>query len=139
MGSWFCGHDPALCRGSCVFIVCCWPRPSVATADNDSARSKAIEKIVAISPQAKAVTVTEQYVCQIHSWRHIDVRSLETGYLKAIPIREGQAVKAGELMFEIVPVLYKARWEAAVAERDLAQLELNNTKRLADETRCLSE
>jgi membrane fusion protein, multidrug efflux system len=108
--------------------------PSVATADNDSAesKSKAIEKIVAISPQAKAVTVTQQYVCQIHSRRHIDVRALETGYLKAIPIREGQAVKEGELMFEIVPVLYKARWEAAAAERDLAQLELNNTKRMAD-------
>ena len=105
--------------------------PSVATADNDSAKSKAIEKIVAISPMAKAVTVTQQYVCQIHSQRHIDVRALETGYLKAIPIKEGQAVKAGELMFEIVPVLYKAKLDAAVAERDLAQLELNNTKKLA--------
>ena len=41
-------------------------------------------------------------------------------------------MKEGEVMFEIVPVLYKARWDAAVAERDLAQLELNNTKKLAD-------
>ena len=107
--------------------------PSVATADNDSAKSKAIEKIVAIRLQAKAVTVTEQYVCQIHSSRHIDVRSLETGYLKAIPIKEGQTVKAGDLMFEIVPVLYKARLDAEMAERDLAQLELNSTKKLADQ------
>ena len=106
--------------------------PSVATADNDSAESKAIEKIVAISPQAKAVTVTQQYVCQIHSRRHIDVRALETGYLKAVPVKEGQAVKEGEVMFEIVPVLYKAKLDAALAERDLAQLELNNTKKLAD-------
>ena len=34
-------------------------------------------------------------------------------------------------MFEVVPTLYKARWDAEVAERDLAQLELNNTRRLA--------
>ena len=106
---------------------------SVATADSDSVKSKAIEKIVAISPQAKTVTATQQYVCNIHSWRHIDVRSLETGYLKAIPIREGQSVKVGELMFEIVPVLYKARWEAAAAERDLAKLELNNTQKIANQ------
>ena len=94
--------------------------PAVATADNDSAKSTVTKKIVATSPQAKAVTVTEQYVCQIHSQRHIDVRSVNSGYLMAIPIKEGQAVKAGEVMFEIVPVLYKARWEAAAAERDLA-------------------
>ncbi len=105
--------------------------PTVATAENDSAESKAIEKIVVIRPEAKAVTVTQQYVCQIHSRRHIDVRSLNTGYLSAIPIKEGQAVKEGDLMFEIVPVVYKARWEAAAAERDLAKLELNNTQRMA--------
>jgi membrane fusion protein (multidrug efflux system) len=41
-------------------------------------------------------------------------------------------VKAGDLMFEIVPVLYQARWEAAAAERNLAQVEFNSTKKLAE-------
>ena len=107
--------------------------PSVATADNEPAGAKAIEKIVVISPRTKTVTVTEQqYACKIHSRRHIDVRSLQTGYLKALPIQDGQAVKVGERMFEIVPVLYKARLAGAMAERDLAQLELNYTKKLAE-------
>jgi membrane fusion protein, multidrug efflux system len=106
--------------------------PSVATAGNDSVKTKATVKIVAKSPEAKDVTLTEQYVCQIRSRQHIDVRALETGYLKAIPIKEGQAVKEGELMYEIVPVLYKARWEAAAAERDLAQLEFNYAQALAN-------
>ena len=114
-------------------------KPSVATADIDPAKSKSVEKIVAISPQAKAVTVTEQYVCQIHSRRHIDVRAQATGYLKAVPIREGQAVKEGELMFEIVPVLYKARLDAELAERDLAQLEFTNTKKMADIHKVVSQ
>jgi membrane fusion protein, multidrug efflux system len=113
--------------------------PSVATADSGSAESKSSEKIVAISPQAKAVTVTEQYVCQIHSRRHIDVRSPKTGYLKAIPVREGQAVKEGDLMLEIAPVLYQARRDAAVAERDLALLELNSTKKLAKQKGVVSQ
>ena len=36
-------------------------------------------KIVVTSPKAKDVILTEQYVCQIHSQRHIEVRALETG------------------------------------------------------------
>ena len=35
------------------------------------------------------------------------------------------------MLFETVPVLYKAKWDAAVAERDLAQLELDYSTRLA--------
>jgi membrane fusion protein (multidrug efflux system) len=89
-------------------------------------------KITATSPLAKDVTITQEYVCQIRSRRHIDVCALENGYLKAIPVKEGQAVKEGDLLFEVVPILYKARLDAEVAERDLAQLELNYTKTLAD-------
>jgi membrane fusion protein (multidrug efflux system) len=81
---------------------------------------------------AKDVIITQEYVCQIHSRRHIDVCALEDGYLKAIPVKEGQAVKEGEVMFEVVPTLYKARWDAEVAERDLAKLELDYTKTLAE-------
>ena len=88
--------------------------------------------IVVTSPMAKDITIIQEYVCQIHSRRQIDVRSLEDGYLKAIPVREGQEVKEGDLMFEVVPVLYKARLDAELAERDLAQLELNYTTTLAD-------
>jgi membrane fusion protein (multidrug efflux system) len=89
-------------------------------------------KIVVTSPMAKDVIITQDYVCQIHSQRHIDLCALDDGYLEAIPIREGQAVKTGELMFQVVPVLYKAELAAEVAERDLAQMELNYTQTLAD-------
>jgi membrane fusion protein, multidrug efflux system len=41
-------------------------------------------------------------------------------------------VKAGDLMFEIAVPLSKARLDVEVAARDLAQLELNNTMKLAD-------
>ncbi len=36
-------------------------------------------------------------------------------------------------MFKIVPILYKAKLDAETAEAQLAQLELNNTKRLFDD------
>ncbi len=90
------------------------------------------DKIVVTSPVAKDVIITQQYVCQIRSRRHIDVCALEDGYLKAVAVREGQRVKEGEVMFEINPVLYKAKWEAEVAERDLAKLEMDLSQTLAN-------
>src|SRR5262245_11805108 len=73
-------------------------------------------KIVVTSPKAKDVIITQQYVCQIHSQRNIKVCALQNGYLQKIPVKEGQAVKQGEVMFKVVPTLYKAKWDAEVAE-----------------------
>jgi membrane fusion protein, multidrug efflux system len=88
-------------------------------------------KIVVTSPLAQDVTIKQEYVCQIHSRKHINVCALENGYLKEIKIREGQAVKEGEVMFEVVPILYKARLDTELAEMNLAELELKFSRTLA--------
>ncbi|MFO0848754.1 MAG: biotin/lipoyl-binding protein [Gemmataceae bacterium] len=90
-------------------------------------------KIVATSPQVKDVVLTQQYVCQIRSQRNIEVRALQEGYLEQITIKEGQAVKAGDVLFQVLPILYKTRLDAELAEVQLAQLELNNTRRLYEQ------
>jgi len=87
-------------------------------------------KIVTTSPAAKDVVLTQEYVCQIHSRRHIKIQALQGGYLQEVRVKEGQVVKEGDLMFKIVPVLYKASLDAEVAEAKLAELELKNTERL---------
>ena len=79
------------------------------------------------------VTIKQQYAAQIHSRRHIQVQALVDGFLTPIPIQEGQAVKAGDRMFEITSPILKARLDAELAERDLAQVELNNTMKLAEQ------
>jgi membrane fusion protein (multidrug efflux system) len=88
------------------------------------------QKIVVTSPQARYVTLTQQYVCQIHSQRHINVRALQDGYLLKIRIKEGQPVTKDEVLFEINPTLYEAKYEAEQAEARLAQIELDNTELL---------
>jgi membrane fusion protein (multidrug efflux system) len=87
-------------------------------------------QIVATSPLAKDVVLTQEYVCQIHSQRHIKVQAMAGGYLQEIHVKEGQAVKKGDLMFKILPILYKAKWEVESAEAKLAGLELDFTKKL---------
>jgi membrane fusion protein (multidrug efflux system) len=90
-------------------------------------------KIVVTSPKAKDVTITQKYVCQIRSQCHIDVCALANGYLMEIPIKEGQVVQEGELMFQILPTLYKAKLDAEEAEVRLAQQEHDNTEKLVQD------
>lgn len=88
------------------------------------------EKIVVIRPQEKDVDVTQQFAGQLRSRRHIDVRSLQTGYLEAIEIQEGQAVKQGDVMFRVATVLYREKLDAQLAEVQIATLHLQDTERL---------
>jgi membrane fusion protein, multidrug efflux system len=96
-------------------------------------------KIVATSPKAEDVIITREFVCQIHSRRHINVCALDNGYLQEIKVREGQAVKTGDTMFKIRPVLYKAKLDAELAEARLAELEYNNTEKLFKEKAVVSQ
>ncbi len=84
------------------------------------------------SPLKKDTTVIKEYVCQIHSIQHIELRALEKGYLQNIYVDEGQKVKKGQLMFQIMPMLYKAELKKAEAEAEFAKIEYLNTKSLAD-------
>lgn len=80
-------------------------------------------KIVITSPRAQDVIITESFVCQIRSQRHTEVRALEPGYLQETLIREGQAVKGNQVLFRILPILYKAKLDAEKAEAELARME----------------
>ncbi|WP_456462216.1 efflux RND transporter periplasmic adaptor subunit [Reichenbachiella sp.] len=84
------------------------------------------------SPIKKDTSVTKHYVSQIHSSQHIELRALERGYLEKIFVDEGQFVKKGQLMFQILPRLYQAELKKAEAEAHYAEIEYQNTKRLSD-------
>ena len=88
------------------------------------------QKIIVTSPKVEDVIVTESFVCQIRSQRHIEVRALEGGYLDKILVNEGQAVKEGEVMFQILPTLYKAKLDSENAKAKLAQLKFKYTQQL---------
>jgi len=77
-------------------------------------------------------SITKEYVSQIHSIQHIELRAQERGYLEKIYVDEGQYVKKGQLLFKIMPKLYEAEMSKAQAEAEFAEIEYKNTKRLAD-------
>ncbi len=90
------------------------------------------QEIVVTTPMVEDVAITESFVCQIRSQRHIEVRALEGGYLSKIFINEGQAVKKGDVMFKILPVLYKAKLDAENAKAKLAKLKYKYTQQLVE-------
>jgi membrane fusion protein, multidrug efflux system len=89
-------------------------------------------KFLVTSPLRKDTLSTRQYVCQIRSIQHIELRALERGYLQKIFVDEGQHVRQGQRMFQIMPLLYQAEQQKAQAEADFAEIEYQNTKQLAD-------
>jgi membrane fusion protein (multidrug efflux system) len=90
-------------------------------------------KVVVTSPEARDVVITQPYVCQIRAKRYTEIRALEEGYLEEIDVKEGQAVKEKQVMFRVLPVLYKAKLEAERAEAKYAEIKLRNAKRLNEQ------
>ncbi|WP_041557447.1 efflux RND transporter periplasmic adaptor subunit [Cellulophaga algicola] len=89
-------------------------------------------KFLVTSPVKKDTSITKDYVSQIHSIRHIEIRALEKGYLQHISVDEGQNLKKGQAMFQIMPNVYQADLQKAAAEAKVAEIELKNTQLLAD-------
>ncbi|MDR4503381.1 MAG: efflux RND transporter periplasmic adaptor subunit [Candidatus Scalindua sp.] len=89
-------------------------------------------KFLVTCPTRKDTSITRDYVCQIHAIQHIEIRALEGGYLEKTFVDEGQLVEKGQLIFQIMPVIYQAEFEKAQAEAEGAKIEYLNTKSLAD-------
>lgn len=84
------------------------------------------------SPIEMDTLIYHDYVCQIRSIQHIELRTFEKGYLQQIYVDEGQAVKKGQILFQIMPIIYEAEVQKSLAEVSFAELEYQNTKSLAD-------
>lgn len=89
-------------------------------------------KFTVTNPVSIDTSFTKQYVSQIKSVRNIEIRAQEKGYLQNIYVDEGQFVKAGQVLFRIMPKMYEAELLKAQAEAKAASIELQNAKSLAD-------
>lgn len=89
-------------------------------------------KFLVTSPLQQDTAIIRNYVCQIHAIQHIEIRALEKGYLEKIYVDEGQYVKKGQMMFQIMPLIYNAELQKAQAEANFAEIEYQNTKQLSE-------
>jgi membrane fusion protein, multidrug efflux system len=89
-------------------------------------------KYIVTSPLQADTSFNNEYVAQIQSVRNIEIRAQEKGYLQNIYVDEGKFVKAGQLLFKIMPTMYQAEYLKAQAAVKEAELEMLNAKTLSD-------
>lgn len=107
----------------CILLISC---------HNEREKAEGLLELPVTLPIVKDTTVSKEYVCLIKARRQIEVRALEEGYLYKIFIDEGQWIRRGTLMFQILPLVYQAELQRAQAEVAAAEIEYQNTKALLD-------
>lgn len=115
-----------------TFIVLCAILCHIGCKPKKEEVKESETKFAVTSPLKVDTAVTKEYVSQIRSIRHIELRAQEKGYLEKIYVDEGQFVKQGQLLFQIMPKLYQAEMQKAQAEVKFAEIEVQNNKALAD-------
>ena len=90
-------------------------------------------------PEEKDTSYFIDYIADIHSVQHVEIRSRVRGFIEGIYVDEGKKVKKGQLLFTLSGQGYKedlmkakAQHKSAVAEAKKAEMSYYNAKLLAD-------
>lgn len=97
-------------------------------AQSPPERSKS--KIVVSRPHVQDAVVSHVYLARIHARRYIEVRAVVPGVVTEVLVREGQAVKQGDVLVRMSPTQYQARLDVASAEVKIAEIEAMTAQRL---------
>jgi membrane fusion protein (multidrug efflux system) len=89
-------------------------------------------KFTVTNPLLIDTAIYKEYVAEIQSLQNVEIRAKVKGFIEKINVDEGQKVKAGQLLFTIRPREYEAELLKAKAEVRKAEVELQNTKSLAE-------
>lgn len=96
----------------------------------EAAKTEDATQFLATTPMVVDTSYEKQYVAQIRSIRNIEIRAQEKGFLDRMPVDEGRTVRAGQLLFRIMPKLYEAELQKAEAEVRAAEIEFENATAL---------
>ncbi len=73
--------------------------------------------VLAATPQIEDVPVYIDGVGTVRALNNVTVRAQVDGKLLSVNFKEGQDVKAGDVLAEIDPAIYKAQYDQAVAKK----------------------
>lgn len=105
---------------------------SATPAADDAEHTEHDSTLQVTEPLRRDVVIARQYVAQVRANQHIELRALERGYVQEVTVKEGELVQPGRPLFKIQPLTYLAELRRAQAEGEVARLEYENTKRLAN-------
>lgn len=92
-----------------------------------------------VSPALVDTTYIKEYIAEIHSLQNVEVRARVKGFIEKIHVDEGKPVKKGQILFTLGNKEFsenllraKANYKSLLAELKVAEVELKNTRLLAD-------
>ncbi|MBL8005687.1 MAG: efflux RND transporter periplasmic adaptor subunit [Candidatus Kapabacteria bacterium] len=111
---------------SCICML------SIVSCTQDHEHLEEVSTLEVSLPVKKDTIINKEFIAQIRAYQHVELRALDEGYLQKIYVDEGQFVKKGQLLFQLLPIVYQSEQQIAKAEFDRAEIEYKNTKMLAD-------
>lgn len=101
--------------------------------------SGALETYSVIQPALVDTVFTKEYIADIHSLQNVEIRSRVKGFIEKIFVDEGKPVREGQVLFKLGGREFRenllranANFKSLVAELKMAEVELKNTRILAD-------
>ncbi|MFZ2405117.1 MAG: efflux RND transporter periplasmic adaptor subunit [Methylobacter sp.] len=118
-----------------LFLLLCL----ITAACNSKKEAETVDTHEIVSPIVKDATYSNEYVAEIQSVKHVEVRSKLKGFIEKIHVDEGQPVKEGQLLFTLNFFEFEkeqqkanAAYKSAVADLRVAEVELKNVRRLVE-------
>jgi membrane fusion protein (multidrug efflux system) len=105
---------------------------SITACESKKEAKESVGKYTVTTPLLVDTSFIKEYVAEIQSVQNVEIRAKVKGFIEKIYVDEGKAVKAGQLLFTIRPREFEAELMKARAEVKKAEVELQNTKLLAE-------
>lgn len=121
------------CLCLCVTIIL-----SSCTAENKQVKQD-FQTYKVVQPVVVDTTFAREYIADLHSLQNVEIRTHVQGFIEKIHVDEGKPVKEGQIIFTLSSRVFRenllkanAAYKSAVADVKVAEVELKNTRSLAD-------
>lgn len=124
-----------LSRLAAVVLLCLF---SCFACDKPAPPPPPPAEVVAVKVEPKTVPESVQFVAQVESSHQVEILPRVSGFLDKIAYKEGELVKAGQVMFQIDPKPFQAAVAAAKGEVENRQAQLWTAKANLDRVKPLA-
>lgn len=115
----------------CIILFSCKQNSGLITENQESYK--------VFNPHILDTVFIKEYVADIHSLRNVEIRTRVKGFIEKIHVDEGKPVREGQLLFTLGGRELKenvlratASLKSLIAEQKVAEVELRNTRMLAE-------
>src|SRR5262245_48200649 len=118
-----------------IWFVCLIQLPLCGTGQ---AADKEGPEVAVMRPVVREVTDHEDFTGRTEASARVELRARVTGYLTAVHFKDGDAVKQGDVLFEIDPRPYQAQLNQALAQIELHKATLQAAQAALARTQALA-